>query len=40
MRLATGLMPSAVRDRVAPEHFVATLGARLCQREEGRANDW
>jgi AraC-like DNA-binding protein len=40
MRLATGLMPSAVRARVAPDRFVATLGARLCQRDGRPGNGW
>ena len=40
MRLATGLMPSLVRERVAPERFVATLGARLCQRDGRGADGW
>ena len=40
MRLATGLMPSTVRERVAPDRFVATLGARLCQRDGREGNGW
>ena len=40
MRLATGLMPSAVRERVAPDRFVATLGARLGHREGRSGNGW
>jgi AraC-like DNA-binding protein len=32
MRLATGLMPSAVRARVGPDVFVELLAARLRQR--------
>jgi AraC-like DNA-binding protein len=40
MRLATGLMPSIVRERVAPDHFVATLGERLCQRDGKPGNGW
>ena len=40
MRLATGLMPSAVRERVAPDRFVAALGARLCQRGGDSGNGW
>jgi AraC-like DNA-binding protein len=37
MRLMTGLMPSAVRERVGPEDFVAMLAARLrCREPETR----
>ncbi|MDQ3698742.1 MAG: DNA-binding response regulator [Gemmatimonadota bacterium] len=39
MRLATGLMPSTIRNRVEPEEFVANLAARLCRRERGLNGD-
>jgi hypothetical protein len=39
MRLATGLMPSVVRERMGPEEFVARMAAQLCRRSvEKRGN--
>ncbi len=39
MRLATGLMPSAVRSRVEPDEFVAMLAQRLRRHERGMPDD-
>lgn len=38
MRLATGLMPSVVRERLMPDVFVAKLAERLCRRGGERRN--